>query len=356
VGLQRGYSSGAASKSRVAQSVSIQPGAQRLDRGMAGAGIAGISDSFTFGGGDYLTAALSAARGSTDFSDWRRRFQIEKSLEKARDEYDRAHHPRARLAGQVAGTGAQFLALGPLDGALAGGVGLAKLAGVGRGYRLARTTAMKAHELGAIGAAGAGAGVGGQVVSDIRSGRPGSPGDYAAAGTGGLVDAVASPWVGPGKASALGGATTSALQDVFNGRPVSYEDAARSAAVAGGIGGVAGLGARGRTARLSPNAKGRVGERLSRVRTIANADYQLAGRDRLLPSGALTKTDGETLRDITIESKLGRWAKLSRAQKEAMRVLGPKYRLDHFTPLDLGLFAGVPAGLFGHGLIRDDRR
>ena len=327
----------------------------RLDRGIAGAGVAGFSDAMTFGGGDHVVAGLGAFAGSRDFSDWLQRYRTNAALEKARDDFDRARHPRARLAGEVAGTGTQLVALGPLDGALAGGAGLARLAGVGRGARLAERTGMKLHELGAIGLGGAGAGVGGQAISDLRSQRLGSAGDYIGAGAGGFVDAAASPWIGPGKAGALGGATTSMLQDALNGRPVSLEDAGRSAAIAGGIGGVVGLGVRGRTARMHFRQKGKVGERISPFRTIIGADQPLPGKRRYLPSGRRTDTDGESLRGVTVEAKTGPGAELSNNQLEAMRTL-PKYRVDHYLFNDIGSLIGVPAGLFGFGMTRSNER
>lgn len=323
----------------------------RLDRGLVGAGAAGFSDALTFGAGDHISSAMRAVGGAKDFSDWLLRYRTEQALEKARDAYDRSHHPKARIAGQIAGTGAQLAALGPLDGAFAGATGIARLAGVGRGVRLAETTAIKAHELGAIGAGGAATGAGGQVVSDLRSGRPGTAGDYAGAAIGGAVDALGSRYLGPGKSGAIGGATTSVLQDALNGRAISPEDAQRSAAEAGGIGGLVGLGASARTARLTSNAKGSLGEMLSDLRTAVGGDYSLPGRRRVLPSGRSTITDRESLAGVTVESKFGPWARLSRAQREAMRVL-PKYRVDHFRTSDVGALFGVPASLLGSGGLR----
>lgn len=161
------------------------------------AGLRGGQDAFTFGLGDLAYAGGNALVDVTHGEDlgeaWTRRV----AAERARDQYDKQHYATARTVGEIGGTALGLVALGPIDGILAGGT------------RIAQTAAIGGREIGAIGAAGAGFGVGGQALSDRMSGRRGSVGDYLGAAAGGAVGALGSIRGRPTQAAALGGATTS---------------------------------------------------------------------------------------------------------------------------------------------------
>jgi len=264
------------------------------------------------------------------------------TAEQARDRYDAAHYGTARTIGQVVGTGAQIAVLGPTEGLVNGGV------------RIAEATPLIAREIGMLGGAGALTGVGGQAVSDVIRGRPGSVGDYLGAATGGGAGALLSRGGLASYAGALDGGVTSMAQDLFNGRAPSIHRA-REAALGGGVMGTVGglIGRRGADI-LTRKRKEQLGEDFSRLRTWARGDKTIEGAKRRehLQGGGYTYPDQRTVGDALIESKFGLKARLSNRQRQAYNQL-PNYRIDHGLPRDVGAILGLPLAQFGYQAVPD---
>lgn len=309
---------------------------QAVDEVLAGA--RGVQDALTLGAGDHLYAGVRAAGDALQGQDIRQAYATRMAAERARDARDAKEHPIARASGQILGTGIGFAALGPVDGLLAGGV------------RMAEATPLALREIGVLGGVGAGGGVVGQGVQDFERKRFGTVGDYVGAALGGGTAALASARVGPGQANAMGGAVTSVAQDVLDGRHVSLSKAADSSLAGGYFGAPFGLAGRAYSEALKPWEKGKLGETLGRIRTMANFDIPEAGGRRVeLPSGRVTVLDQEANLQPISEQKFGRSARLSKAQREAYELFGPDdYRIDHFLPRDIGALYGFPTGQLGY--------
>jgi hypothetical protein len=269
--------------------------------------------------------------------------------ERARDAYDQEHYGTARVVGQVVGTGAQVLALGPAEGLVAGGA------------RIAQATPLIVREMGVLGGAGGLTGLGGQVVTDVSRGRLGTAGDYGGAAIGGVVGALAARGGVGGRSGAAMGASTSLAQDALNGQmSAASVDRAREAALTGGVLGAAG-GAAGRYAsdKLSRLDKELLGEDVSRLRTWARGDKTKPGpKTAEKVPGGRTIPDQRSLRNGVdseiIESKFGRYARLSKPQRAAYASLS-NYRVDHTLPKDVGVALGFPLAELGYRSFADDR-
>jgi hypothetical protein len=308
---------------------------------------ADVVDAFTFRMGDRARAGFHAlvdgAHGENLGDSYGRRM----TEEDTRDAYDARHYGTARTIGQFAGTAAQMAALGPIDGILAGGVGIAK------------ATPLIGREVAMLAGAGGAAGVEGQAIADASRHRIGSPGDYIGAGVGGVVGAVASRGGRAGSAGAISGATTSVAQDLANlWMPSSTR--AREAAGAGGLlGAGAGLAGRALSNGLSNAEKEQLGENFSRLRTWSRGGTTAVGPKsrEYLPGGGYTYPDQRSYRGAvpqdTIESKFGRSARLSNRQIQASQEL-PDYRIDHTQPRHVGALAAFPATVFGVQALPDE--
>lgn len=323
---------------------------QGVDEALAGA--RGAQDAFSFGLGDRAYAGgralVDAAQGADLGDAWRERM----ATERARDQYDAQRYGVARTVGQVVGTGAQIAALGPAEALFAGGT------------RIAQATPLIAREVAALGGAGGVAGVGGQVISDLSQGRVGSLGDYGGAAVGGVVGALAARSGRAGHAGAAMGATTSLAQDAFNGNlSADSIDKTRSAALAGGVfGTVGGMAGRRWSDGLSRKEKELLGEDFSRLRTRAAGDTTVVEKKKaaeVLRDGGRTIPDQRTLRNglphEIVESKFGRFARLSKRQKQAYEQPLPNYRVDHALPRDVGVVVGLPAAGYGSQSSRSDQ-
>jgi hypothetical protein len=256
------------------------------------------------------------------------RYAANLAAERARDSYDAAHRPMAQRIGAGAAT-----ALSLLAGSVAGP------------RRLAGAATLSAREAAAILGAGGASGLALQNLSDAAAHRSADWRDGAGATLGGVLGAAALP-LGPGRAAAVGAATTTAAQDLLHGRPISLEDLGRSAAAGRAIGGLAGFAGRQGSRSLSPQAKGWLGESLGTVRSAINHMEREAGPKKLFkPKGwtAGTIPDGRS-GDILFEDKFGPKAALSAGQRMAQAVLGPNYVLYHFHPEDVGKILGLPVG------------
>jgi hypothetical protein len=310
------------------------------------AGARGAQDALTLGAGDYIYAGARALADAVGGQDLRAAYSTRVAAERARDRYDAEHYGTARNAGKIIGTAAGLAALGPADALLAGGV------------RMAEAAPMVAREIGVLGGVGGAFGVGGQAISDFQRQELGTLGDYAGAAAGGATAALASVRLGPGQASAMGGAVTSVAQDALNGRPISLEKAGRASLAGGYLAAPLGYAGRRWAENLHWTEKGKLGEQLGRIRTRINGGKPEAGGRKVeLPSGAKTVLDQEADIMPMSEQKFGRTARLSKGQKEAYALFGPEdYRVDHFLPRDIGALYGDPAGVIGyHGLLGADR-
>lgn len=326
--------------SQPARKSAIQQG---VDQTLAAA--RGAQDAFTLGLGDRAYAGgralIDAAQGADLGDAWRSRW----ATEQARDQYDARNYRAARTVGEIAGTGLGLVALGPVDAALAGGV------------RIAQAAPMVVREAAVLGGVGAGGGVLSQAVADVQNRRLGTIGDYAGSAIGGAATALASARGRPGQAGAIGGATTSMTQDVLNGRAVDWEDASR-AALAGGYA-AAPLGYAGRrySDALPIAEKGKLGEGLGKIRSVANGERPAPGRGYYYPNNGTQYTvlDHATKKGLITEQKFGRSIrKLRPAQQAAYEQLGDGYRVDHFLPRDVGALVAYPAAQVGYHEFLDD--
>ncbi|WP_293681429.1 hypothetical protein [uncultured Phenylobacterium sp.] len=298
----------------------------------------GAQDAFTLGLGDRAHAGgralIDAARGADLGDAWRSRW----ATEQARDQYDAKNYRTARTVGEIAGTGLGFVALGPVDAALAGGV------------RIAQAAPMIAREAAVLGGVGAGGGVLSQAAADVQNGRLGSVGDYVGSALGGAATALASARGRPGQAGAIGGATTSIVQDALEGRSVDWRDASRAALAGGYAAAPFGLAGRAYSEGLPPVAKGDLGDFAGRVRTRANFRDPVPGGARVkLKSGKVTVLDEGNPEAWMSEQKFGtRVRDLSSNQNEAYNQFGDRYRVDHFLPRDVGAVVAYPFGQIGY--------
>lgn len=317
---------------------------QGVDQTLAAA--RGAQDAFTLGLGDRAYAGgralIDAAQGADLGDAWRSRW----ATEQARDQYDAKNYRTARTVGEIAGTGLGFVALGPVDAALAGGV------------RIAQAAPMIAREAAVLGGIGAGGGVVSQAVTDLQNRRLGSVGDYVGSAVGGTAAALASARGRPGQAGAIGGATTSIAQDALNGRPVDWRGASQAALAGGYVAAPFGYAGRSYSNSLPIAAKGELGETLGRVRTLANGERPLPGGRHVEVNGGprYTVLDQETPSGLMSEQKFGPGARLSRNQMAAYNEFGDRYRVDHFLPRDVGAVVAYPFGQIGyHEVLADDR-
>lgn len=326
--------------SRPAPKSALQQG---VDQTLAAA--RGAQDAFSLGLGDRAYAGgralIDAAHGADLGDAWQNRW----ATEQARDQHDAKNYRTARNVGEIAGTGLGFVALGPLDAALAGGV------------RIAQAAPMIAREAAVLGGVGAGGGVVSQAVTDLQNRRLGSVGDYVGSAVGGTAAALASACGRPGQAGAIGGATTSMVQDALNGRAVDWRDAGQAALAGGYVAAPFGYAGRRYSDELSAAAKGELGETLGRARTLANGERPLPGGRKVGVNRGprYTVLDQETASGLMSEQKFGPRARLSRNQMAAYNEFGDRYRVDHFLPRDIGAAVAYPFGQIGyHEVLADD--
>ena len=300
----------------------------------AKAAVRGGADSLPFSMADRISAAVLAARDAVNGQSLDASYDKRFAAEQAQDRYDQKIHPVARTVGTAVGTGAQFL--------LPGG------AFVKGGTRIAEVAPILGRELAALAAIGGGAGVGEQAVSDYVTGKRSSFGDYAGSFVGGGIGAVVARDRSARTAGSVAGASTSIAQDLFNGRPVNWNAARESIAEAGALARVGGIAGQRWAEGRSIKTKEALGETGSRIRTILRGDRTAStAKSRLPLDKGYTIPDQRTVGKQYVESKFGRTARLSTAQKRAYAQPGLDYRVDHFLPKDVGASLGLPLGYFG---------
>jgi hypothetical protein len=304
----------------------------------ADAAFRAAANTLTLGGADHFAAGMDALLEPGGIGGWRQRYQENIAEEDARNRYDALHRPVAQAAGQIVGTAM----------ALARGAVVAP--------RLPGAATLSGREAAGLLTAGAATGLGAQAVSDIVSGRQSTMGDNAAAALGGVAGAGALP-LGPRRAGAVDGWVTSAAQDVFNGRPLSFERAGESAVAGNALGGLAARFGTDVSSGLSPRAKGRLGEFMGEVRSTVNGqrrEWAPKSRD-YLPDGSYWYPDGRS-GSTRFEDKFGYGAELSPNQARAQYMLGPDFQLYRFTPDDVGRLVSLPASATAPYVIEERAR
>lgn len=299
------------------------------------AGMRGALDSMPFDLGDKLPASYYGLGALLSGRDAGLAYERQLAAEHAQNRYDEAVHPTARTSGKIAGTVVQLLAM-PGEAAVLKG-----------GARLAEAAPMMAREWGAITGLGAAAPAAVRGVSDLVRGERSSAADYAGDFVGGGTDALLSRFGLGSGAGAAGGAAGAATTDLVNGRLPSLEHLRREAVVGAEAGATGGIVGRRLSNALKPMEKGRLGERMSIMRTILSGDIPRSGPKRAIKvSGRKTIPDHETVRKMLVEAKFGPKAKLSKGQRAAYEYFGPEgYRVDSFLPRDVGAIAAYPASM-----------
>jgi hypothetical protein len=281
----------------------------------------------TFGLADNLEARVDAlAQGGTN--GWGQRYQADLAQQHARNAYDTGHRRAAQLIGDVAGVGLSLIS--PVKGAAVA--------------RLPGAVGLTARDTAAILGAGAATGVVGQRAADLVNGQPSSWQDDVGAGIGGVAGA-GSLFLGPQRAGAIGGAVTSAAQDVLNGRSISLEDAGEGAAAGGLFGRFAGNAGEQWSEKLPSKAKGRLGEALGDIRSTVNGlprDWGPKAAATIAGTRKWWFPDGVS-GDVRFEDKFGAKARLSTNQKMAQSALGDNFWLTHLLPEDIGKATSIPA-------------
>jgi hypothetical protein len=303
--------------------------------------IRGAANVLTFGGIDHFAAGMDALLETGGIQELPQRYKANIAEENARNRYDASHRRVAQVTGQVGGTAMGVGLVGPARGAVA----LAP--------RLPGAATLSSREAAGFLTAGAATGIGMQAVSDLATGRRSTMGDKAGAILGGVAGAAALP-LGPGRAGAVDGWVTSGAQDMFNRRPLSFERAGQGAIAGRALGGMSAKFGTDAVNSLSFQTKGKLGELLGDLRSTANGQRRAwAPKSRdYLPDGSYWYPDARK-GSTRFEDKFGYDAELSPNQARAQSVLGPNFKLYHFTPDDIGRLLSIPSSAIAPQMIDD---
>jgi hypothetical protein len=307
----------------------------------------GFVDAATAGLGDPYVAFKYASMGAGEGRSFRERYGAIRRGQKAQDDYDREHHPKARLAGGAVGTVGSIAATGVIGAGEQAAVRLTPYAA-----RLAPTVAGRVaasvlpHV--AVGVGGAAASTAGQVVADAASRRLSSPQTYGEAAAGGAVGGLVTSYVGPRAGAVADAATAEGLHGLNTG-DFSLERLQNNAVMGAHAARVGDFMGRDAADSLHFSKKGKLGELMSNIKTRASGQSVTGGKTRTYLSKGYTVIDSETSAGTTVESKFGPSARLSHNQKRA-QVEIPQYQVDSWLPADVGRAAGGLSGLlFAHG-------
>jgi len=286
------------------------------------------ANSLTLGAADKLDAGLDSVFAKGNFSSYRGNAQANT----ARNQYDAVHRRNAQMAGDIGATALMF-SRAP-----------ASLAAKAP-QRIAGAVKMSKRELGALAAGGGLTNAAIQNFANATRGKQTTWQEWVGALTGGAAGVLAYP-LGPQRAGAVGGATSSATEDLLSGRRADLEALAQNAVLgrlAGGLGGV--VGTRGSDA-LSSRAKGKLGETIGALRTDLNGMPIEPGPKRLELRAPGAKKGGTIVDgrsgDVRFEYKFGRNARLSNGQRAAQELLGGNYKIYQFLPEDIGQMLSIP--------------
>lgn len=334
------------------------------------AGLSGAVDEASFGLADRALSAgeaIGAAIRDGELHDLGQDYHAGMAARRAQDDYDAKHHALARNTGRVVGLGLGVAATGPAGAAIKAGMKTTP-AGAKLLAHVAKTPRLKGIDprglTGLAAGGGATAGVIGQLATDAITGNRSSLGDLAAAGLGGGLGGVATLRRGAVRGGLVGGAATSALGDVFDGRLPSVEGAIKAGHVGAVVGGAtAGLGTYG-SAALPSRIKGEIGEGMSLLRSVArgrlptqNARVELRGGGYSVPDQTIGHDLlGRKLDELEyLEVKLGPAARLSCPQ-ERLRAENPgRFAIDAWKFTDVGKMISA-AGAQAGPQAADDRR
>ncbi len=314
----------------------------------AKAGASGFADALTLGTADYAGALTGAAFGQGKGLNFMDRYRSILAAKKAQDAYDAQHFPIARDLGLAGGTGLLIMAS---DG-VATPAAAARLAP--QTIRLAGSTVRPAMQLARVtgAAAGVGAGVGltSQVAASLVRDRPSTMPELVGATAGGAFAGPATLFRGPGIGAGVESLVNHATQAALLRKPLDWSAIQKDAATGAAVGFVGGRVASDEVNRLTPVAKGNLGEWLS------GAKSKLLG-DKIIDKKMTFKDGGRTRADLILEgltpdtprgleAKFGFNATLSYAQKYAQQMLGlqGRYHVDHWLPQDVAKGIG---GLLG---------
>ena len=309
-----------------------------LERARAAA--RGATDAILLGHGDEAEAGIRSIPALFSGDPVSSRFHEMMKNARDQDSYDQIHYPVSRAVGEVAGTG---LAILGTDGAA--GAMVPRLA-----TSAARAIpALTNMERGSVALAGAGAGVLGQTASDDLSGHSPDWRDYPSAALGGAITASTGGRLSPTYAGALGAGVASMTDGLLRG-DVDPFGVAHAMTVGGYLSGVGRVIGENGSNSLSSNDKGKLGEWLSDIKSVAQGN-RVAGRQvpLKLDNGLTTKVDS-VLRDGPqnfVESKFGPYAKVLPNQRAAMAQFPDRYRIDFFMPSHVGQMTGVGLSTLG---------
>ena len=325
-----------------------------------------VRDGRTTSGGGVVPRLRASARGATDavlvghgaeaeaafntipaiFSGDALGPQYQASLQRARaqDQYDRTYYPLSRDVGEVLGTGAALFATDGLAAAAAPRF-------AARAYSAARAMpAMTRMERGSVALGGAGFGLAGQGLSDLLYGHSPDWRDYVASGLGGAAMTSSVARVGPTVSAAAGAGVRSAAEAALNKRAPDVDQMSADMVGAGYLAGLMGLPGEQGSNRLDWRVKGRLGERLSDVKSVAQGNPPTRWQFRQpLANGQTTVVDSGLARGPQdfVESKFGPTAKLTGPQRAAHAQFPGRYRDDYWMPSHVGQIVGSVSGAFG---------
>lgn len=299
----------------------------------AAAALQGLQDEATFGLGDQAYSVLGALWDKDHGKNFADSYDGRIAYEHARDKWYADHYGKTRTAGKLVGMAVPI-----------GGAGWIE-AGLKTGKRLSQVARATAKELGVLGGGGAVLGAGTQLAADRIRGRTTTWGDLAGAGVGGATEGLLALRNPATLAGALGAATASMSQDLFNGRTPSLSNAADAATLGGALGGTGGRLGRSWFQSLPNRTKEAIGEITSKARTLANGDFTVstAKKPLYVDGKRFTRPDQVTNRGVNVESKAGRAVRLSPRQRQAHANPDIPYRVDHVIPRDVGNLIGAPA-------------
>jgi len=324
-------------------------------RSQLSAGLDGAMDAASMGMAERAIA-LHIATLRPGSGNMIEKYNKMREIQKAADEYEAEHYAAARNIGSVAGTVASIASTGGASAAPAGFVRIAPHAAKATGWSL-KAAAQRLGPQAAIAATGAATSVGSQAATDLATGRPTSVADLIGATAGGASGALATLYAGPRAGAVAEAGVTETTRAVVAREPISLEAIERDAvagAYLGSLGASAGVdwssglpwnkSARKRAKRWI--SKEELRDRMSEIKSVLRGEGVQKRQVYHKVSGGNTRADHNTRDGKPVEGKFGFGTELSKRQNEAKAEL-PDYRIDQFTPDDIGKALGGFLALIG---------
>ena len=350
----------AAPPSRAAASkvVSAPTIRERIDEnlGRAGAFVNGAGDAATAGLGNHLAVIHQMKQGQWIGLNPIESYKHLLGLQEAQDQHDKEKYPVSRGAGAVVGTVAPLVLTG---GASAAPQGFARIAphaikGVGWG---ARALLKRVGPQAGVSLASGGASAATQVSVDaVDPRRQVNPIDTASAFVGGMTGGLSTLYGGVRSGAVADAVATELTRAALRGERPSLEAMGQSAVAGSYLGKVGGDVARRWSQGLPSSkyykrgywiSKEEIGEKLSEAKSRLQGERVIRPARPEKVSGGETRPDhasvdilsGPGAQALPRESKFGFYARLTKRQLEALEEL-VGYRVDHFTPDDVGKIGG----------------